>query len=67
VNGRRRPEGYLTKSESAERLGVGEKTFDRRRAIGDLDAQVLRVGKQLWFLARDIEAHFKKCQKRGYL
>ena len=53
----RRPPGYVSKAEAAERLGISEKTLERRMKAEDLGARVLRVGRRVFLLAADVEAH----------
>ena len=64
---KRRPPGYLSKAEAADRLGISEKTLDRRMRAEDFAARVLRVGKRVWVLASDVDAYFRRGQERGYL
>lgn len=61
----RRPPGYVSKAEAAERLGISEKTLERRMKAEDLGARVLRVGRRVFLLAADVEAHFRLGQERG--
>lgn len=63
----RRPPGYLTRAESAEYLGISEKTLERRMKSEQFVARVLRVGRRVWLLASDVEAYFRLGQERGYI
>ena len=63
----RRPPGYLTKAEAAERLGFSQKTLDRRMKTEPCLARALRIGQRVWLREDDISAYFKRSQDRGYL
>lgn len=63
----RRPEGYLTKSEAADRLGISEKTLDRRIKAGEMCTKLLLAGRRVWVLARDVDSYFVICKQRGYV
>ncbi len=61
------PEGYCSKAEAARRLGISEKTLDRRRQAEPLLANVLCIGRRVLLPIRDVEAYFHLCQQRGYV
>lgn len=61
------PAGYLSKADAAAKLGVSEKTLDRRLKAGDLVAATLVAGRRLWLKAADVEAYFRLVQERGYV
>ncbi len=60
-----RPPGYVSKAETAERLGISVKTLDRRMKMEGILGRVLRKGRQLWFPLQEVEAFFELCQRRG--
>jgi len=62
-----RPPGHISKKEAASRLGICEKTFDRRRKTEPMLSNVLLKGKELWFLEEVIQAYWDLGMKRGYL
>lgn len=57
--------GHLTKAEVAERLGVDEKTVDRRRKEEPLLAHWIRAGKRVWLPIEMLEKYLQYAQKRG--
>ena len=63
----RRPPGYVTKTEAADRLGVSERTVDRRQRKEEWLTRVLRVGRRVWLRAADVEAYFRLSVERGHL
>lgn len=63
----RRPDGYVSKSEAADRLGISEKTLERRIKGGEMRAKLLLAGRRVWLLASDVEAYFTLCRQRGYV
>lgn len=63
----KRLEGYMTKKETAERLGVDEKTVDRRRKIEPLLAKWVKSGKRVWIRKEDVEQYLAHALKRGYV
>ncbi|MFG0242215.1 MAG: hypothetical protein ACF8R9_05445 [Phycisphaerales bacterium JB054] len=64
---RRRPSGYLTRPESAERIGVCEKTVIRRMKAKDMVVQVLKVGNRIWLRASDVDDFIRLTRERGYI
>lgn len=62
-----RPPGHYNKKEAANRLGISEKTFDRRRKTEPMLSKVLRKGKETWYLEEVIEAYWDLGMKRGYI
>ena len=63
----RRPPGYITRAEAAEKLGISEKTLERRMKTEKALARVLRVGRRIWLLKSDVKAHFDRSEERGYI
>jgi predicted site-specific integrase-resolvase len=61
----RRPPGYLTKDEAAERLGMSVKTLDRRMKTEPVLRRVMRKGQRVLLLESAVEAYFKLAQERG--
>jgi len=57
--------GHLTKQEVAERLGVKEKTVDRRRKEEPLLAKWVKAGKRIWLPEQALEQYLEYAMKRG--
>jgi hypothetical protein len=57
--------GHLTKSEVAERLGVKEKTIDRRRKVEPLLSNWVKAGKHLWLPEQALDRYLEYAMKRG--
>jgi len=63
----RRPAGFLTKAEAAERLGMSTKTLERRMKREELLSRVVRIGKRVLLPEKNVEAYLKRAVERGYL
>ena len=63
----RRPPDHFNKDEAASRLGMCNKTFDRRRKTEPTLSRVLRIGKRTWYPIEVIEAYWDLGMKRGFL
>lgn len=62
------PPGYLTKEETAKRLGVGVKTVDRRlKTEPILSADILKAGRRIYIAEYCVIRFFEHARKRGWI
>ena len=57
----------MTKRETAEHLGVSEKTLERRAKTEPLLQRVLRKGRQVFWPVEAVEEYRRHSVDRGYI